>query len=120
MTRILRSLFFFLLVAATAAAQPTINSLSSTTAPRSGRVLIEGSGFGTAQGTGRVEIGGIAAPLTRWSDTLIAAYVPESAPTGTVSVQVFNSTGASSGTMPMGVTLRNLPGQVRWRFQADA
>ena len=120
MTRLLRTFCFFLLVAATAAAQPTINSLSSTTAPRSGRVLIEGSGFGTAQGAGHVEIGGVIAPLTRWSDTLIAAYVPESAPTGTVSVQVFNSAGASSGTMPMGVTLRDLPGQIRWRFQADA
>ena len=119
MTQIRRSLFFFLLVAATASAQPTINSLSSTTAPRSGRVLIQGSGFGTAQGTGRVEIGGVVAPLTRWSDTLIAAYVPESSPTGTVSVQVFTPAG-SSGTMPMGVTLRDLPGQIRWRFQADA
>lgn len=115
----LKSFFFFLLVVATAAAQPTITSLSSTTATRSGRVLIQGSGFGAAQGIGRVEIGGIVAPLTRWSDTLIAAYVPESAPTGTVSVQVFTPAG-SSGTMPMGVTLRDLPGQVRWRFQADA
>ena len=116
----IRSIFFFLLAVATAAAQPTINSLSNTTATRSGRVLIQGSGFGSAQGTAHVEIGGVVAPFTRWSDTLIAAYVPESAPTGTVSVQVFNATGASSGTMPMGVTFRDLPGQVRWRFQADA
>jgi hypothetical protein len=118
--RSFRSVFFSLLVAATAAAQPTINSLSSTTAPRSGRVLIQGSGFGTAQGTGHVEIGGVAAPFTRWTDTLIAAYVPEAAPTGTVDVQVFVAAGVSSNTMPIGVTLRDLPGQVRWRFQADA
>lgn len=118
--RSIRSFFFFLLAVATAAAQPTINSLSSTTATRSSRVLIQGSGFGTAQGTAHVEIGGVVAPFTRWSDTLIAAYVPESAPTATVSVQVFNATGSSSGTMPIGVTLRDLPGQVRWRFQADA
>jgi len=120
MTRLLRTFCFFLLVAAAAAAQPTINSLSSTTAPRSGRLLIEGSGFGIAQGSGHVEIGGVAAPFTRWTDTLIAAYVPEAAPTGTVNVQVFASGGVFSNTMPMGVTLRDLPGQVRWRFQADA
>lgn len=116
----LRRCLCLALLVATAAAQTTINSLSSTTAPRSGRLLIQGSGFGAVQGSGRVEIGGIVAPLTRWSDTLIAAYVPEAAPTGTVSVQVFDSTGAASNTMPVGVTLRDLPGQIRWRFQADA
>ncbi|HVG91017.1 MAG TPA: PQQ-binding-like beta-propeller repeat protein, partial [Alphaproteobacteria bacterium] len=118
--RSVRSVFFFLLDVATAAAQHTINSLSSTTAPRSGRLLIQGSGFGTVQSTGHVEIGGVATPLTRWTDTLIAAYVPETTPTGTVNVQVFDAAGVSSNTMPMGVTLRDLPGQVRWRFQADA
>ena len=120
MTQLLRTFCFFLLIAAAATAQPTINSLSSTTAPRSGRLLIEGSGFGAVPGTGHVEIGGITAPFTRWSDTLIAAYVPEAAPTGTVSVQVFTAAGPSSNTMPMGVTFRDLPGQIRWRFQADA
>jgi hypothetical protein len=120
MTRILRRLFLFLLVAATAVAQPNIISLSSTTASRSSRLLIQGSGFGAVQGRGHVEVGGIVAPLTRWSDTLIAAYVPEAAATGTVNLQVFDSTGASSNTVPVGVTLRDLPGQIRWRFQADA
>jgi len=119
MTRALRGLCFVLLCAATAAAQPTINTLSNSTAPRSGRLLIQGSNFGAIEGAGRVEIGGFVAPLTRWSDTLIAAYVPEAASTGTVSVQVFTSAGASN-TMPVGVTLRDQPGQIRWRFQADA
>jgi hypothetical protein len=120
MTRILRIFFFFLLVAATAAAQPNIISLSSAAPSRSSRLLIQGSGFGTVQGSGHVEIGGIVAPLTRWSNTLIAAYVPEAAATGTVNVQVFDSTGSPSNTVPVGVTLRDLPGQIRWRFQADA
>jgi len=83
-------------------------------------LLIQGSGFGAVQGTGHVEIGGIAAPVTRWGDTLIGAYVPEASATGTVRVQVFTSEGASSNTAPVGVTLRDLPGQIRWRFQADA
>jgi IPT/TIG domain/PQQ-like domain/Abnormal spindle-like microcephaly-assoc'd, ASPM-SPD-2-Hydin len=110
---------FFFLLAAAAAAQPTITRLSNTTASRSSRVLIEGSGFGITQGSGHVEIGGIAAPLTRWTDTLIAAYVPETAATGTVNVQVFTS-GGSSNTVPLNVTLRSgQVGHIRWRFQAD-
>jgi IPT/TIG domain/PQQ-like domain len=120
MTQLLRTFCFLLFMVATAAAQPIIDSISSSTVPRSGRLLIEGSGFGVTQGSGHVEIGGITAPVTRWSDTLIAAYVPEAAPTGTVNVQVFTSATTSSNTIPMGVTLRDLPGQVRWRFQADA
>ncbi|HSP14996.1 MAG TPA: IPT/TIG domain-containing protein [Thermoanaerobaculia bacterium] len=118
--QVLRSLCLFLFVTATAAAQPNIVSLSSTTASRSSRLLIQGAGFGAVQGTGHVEIGGVPAPLTRWSDTLIAAYVPEAAPTGTASVQVFDSAGASSNTVPVGVTLRDVAGRIRWRFQADA
>lgn len=120
MIGVLRNTCLFLLVAAAAVAQPNITGLSSSTAARSSRVLIQGSGFGAAQGGGRVEISGISAPLTRWTDTLIAAYVPESAVTGTVNVQVFTS-GGSSNTVPLNVTLR--PGQVghiRWRFQVDA
>jgi uncharacterized protein (TIGR03437 family) len=98
MSRLSRVFCLFLLVTATAAAQPTISSLSNSTAARSSRLLIQGSDFGTVQGTGHVEIGGTVAPFTPWSDTLIAAYVPEAAATGTVNVQVFDSTGASSNT----------------------
>ena len=121
MTRILRNVFLFLLIAASAVAQPIITSLSPSTATRSGRVLIQGSGFGAVQGSGHVTIAGISAPLTRWSDTLIAAYVPETALLGGGNVQVFNSQGTASNLLPITVTSR-LPqtGQVRWRFQADA
>ena len=120
MTHVLRNLFLFLLVAASAAAQPTITSISPTTAPRSGRLLIQGSGFGAVQGSGHVTVGGVSAPVTRWSDTLIAAYVPEAASIGADSVQVFNPQAAASNLVPITVTSR--PGQnghVRWRFQAD-
>jgi hypothetical protein len=73
------------------------------------------------QGIGRVEIGGIAAPLTRWTDTLIAAYVPEAASTGVANVQVFAADGTSSNRLPLNVTFRPAPtGRVRWRFKADA
>jgi outer membrane protein assembly factor BamB len=119
MTRILNACLF-LLIAAAAVAQPNIAGLSSSTAARSSRVLIQGSGFGASQGGGRVEIGGITTPLTRWSDTLIAVYVPEKASIGTVNVQVFDSTGSASNTVPLSVTSRpGQSGRVRWRFQED-
>jgi hypothetical protein len=56
-TRILGNLCLFLLVAVEAVAQPTITSVSGTTSARSSRVLIQGSGFGSLQGAGHVEIG---------------------------------------------------------------
>lgn len=118
MKRSVGSICLYVLFAVAAAAQ-TITGLSSSTSARSGRVLILGSGFGATQGSGHVEIGGIPSPLTRWSDTLIAAYVPESAAIGSDNVQVFTATG-SSNLVPLNVTLRaGLPGHSRWRFQAD-
>jgi len=120
MIRILRNISLLLLVAATALAQPSITSLSGATAARSSRLLIQGSGFGSLQGTGRVEIAGVSAPLTRWSDTLIAAYIPEAAVTGITNVQVFDAQGFSSNLAPVTVTLRpSQNGRIRWRFQED-
>ena len=121
MIRATKNVCLFLLIAAAAAAQPTITALSNAAGVRSSRVLIMGSGFGTVQGNGRVNIGGTTAALTRWSDTLIAAYIPETTPAATVNVQVFDTQGFSSNTMPLSVTVRPpQSGHIRWRFQADA
>jgi len=120
MPRVSRVFCLFLLVTATAAAQPTISSLSNSTAARSSRILIQGAGFGSLLGASHVQVGGISAPLTRWSDTLIAAYVPETAATGAANVQVFDSQGFSSNLVPITVTLRPPQnGRIRWRFQED-
>ena len=73
MKRLQYKVLLFLLIAVSAVAQPTISSISPSTAARSGRVLIQGSGFGTLQGSAHVTISGITAPFTRWSDTLVAA-----------------------------------------------
>jgi hypothetical protein len=103
-----------------AAAAPVIISLADGSATRSGRLLIKGSGFGATQAAGRVEIGGVKAHVSRWSDTLIAAYVAESTPTGDVNVQVFNAGWASN---PLSVEVTPRPaaeGRVRWRFTVDA
>ncbi|HEY7098686.1 MAG TPA: PQQ-binding-like beta-propeller repeat protein [Terriglobales bacterium] len=112
---------FLLLVTTVAVAQPNITTLSDTTLTRSGRLLINGTGFGVAQGSARVEIAGISAPITRWADQLISAYVPETAPTGQDTVQVFNANGNASNTVSLDVTLRPGPqGHLNWRFKADA
>ena len=97
----------------------TISSLSDSTLQQAGRLIITGSGFGETQGTGVVKIGGVNAPVSRWSDSSVTAYVSDGSPLGTDNVQVVTS-GGSSNTLPLQVTAR--PGQaghVKWRFQAD-
>ncbi|MBI4591444.1 MAG: PQQ-binding-like beta-propeller repeat protein, partial [Candidatus Rokubacteria bacterium] len=98
---------------------PVMTSLSATTLPRSGRLIIQGSGFGAAQGSGSVEIGGAPAIVTRWAGTSITAYVPEAAPLGTVAVQVLTG-GNASNTLPLSVAVRQQNGVVKWQFQADS
>lgn len=107
-------------VGAAPSAAPQITSLSAGTATRSGRVLISGTGFGATQNGGRVEVGGVAAHVSRWSDTLITAYVAEVTPTGSVPVQVVHG-GGTSDPLPLEVTLRPAAAdRVRWRFTVDA
>jgi hypothetical protein len=104
---------------ARAAGAPTITSLSANTLPRSGRLLINGSSFGASQGSSVLSIGGLTALVTRWSDTLVVGYVPEAAPIGVDGVQVAVGS-ATSTTLPLTVTTRQVDGRVKWRFQVDA
>ena len=99
--------------------QPQITQLSATSLARSGRLLVHGSGFGAAQGASTLVIGGRAAPITRWSDSLIVGYVPEATPLGTTFVTVVVG-GIASNAVPLGVTARHSTGHVKWRFQVDA
>jgi len=98
---------------------PQISSLSASSLSRSGRLRILGANFGTASASSYVTIGGVRCWTTRWSDTAITAYVPESLPLGTHPVQVVTPAGASN-TLPLQVTARVRQGRVLWRFQADA
>ena len=94
----------------------TIDSLSASMLPRSGLLEIFGSNFG---GSGQVLIGGLAAPVSYWSNTHVIAYVPESAPLVTAGVQVVNSVGPSN-TLLLNVTERPpANGRVNWRFRMD-
>jgi len=100
-------------------AQPRIQSLSATSLPRSGRLRISGIGFGAPSSSSFVTIGGVRCWTTRWTDTAITAYVPESLAPGSHPVQVVTPAGASN-TVPLQVTARTPQGRVLWRFQADA
>ena len=98
------------------AAGPQITDISPDIQTRSGRVKITGSGFGNS---GQILIDGLPAFATRWTDTLIIAYVPEAARVGAVPVQVVTG-GVGSNTLSLQVTLRQAAGRVKWRFQHDA
>ncbi|MEE8458879.1 MAG: PQQ-binding-like beta-propeller repeat protein [Phycisphaerales bacterium] len=107
-------------------AVPQIDSLSTQSIDRSGRLLIFGADFGATQGKSRVLIDGRVAIATTWTDTEIHAYVPEAASIASVPVTVVTAAGSST-TTPINVTMRgpdSAMGQsgdhVRWRFQMDS
>jgi hypothetical protein len=104
---------------ARAAGGPTITSLSASTLPRSGRLLVTGTGFGAVQGTSTLSIGGRTAFMTRWTDTLVVGYVPEATTLGPAAVQVVVA-GVGSNVVSLSVTTRQSSGRVKWRFQVDA
>lgn len=93
-----------------------ISSLSANTLPRSGFLEIFGSNFG---GDGTVLIGGISAPVADWSSTRIIAYVPESAPLATLSVQVVNGAGGSNTTSLAVTTRPPAANHLNWRFRMN-
>lgn len=97
----------------------SISSISPATVTRAGRFRITGSGFGAQQGTGSVTVGGVVAPVSRWNDTAITAYVPEGAPLGADAVQV-TASSVPSNAGSLQVTARAaIAGHVKWRFMAD-
>ncbi len=106
-----------LLVAAVrgASAQPVITGLNSSELPRSGRVAIEGTGFGSS---GEVVIAGLSAWTSTWTDTRIVAYVPEPAPVGAAPLSVVAG-GEQSNEIALTVTERQPNGRVRWTFETD-
>jgi outer membrane protein assembly factor BamB len=97
--------------------------ISPQATTRSGLITISGSGFGTKR-NGNVLIGGQRAFTTAWTNTQIAAYVPESAALGQNAVEIV--TGGVS--IPVhGVTVEPRPaaqptaqGKVAWRFEVLA
>jgi hypothetical protein len=98
-----------LAVPAAAQALPTINSLSPTSATRSGYVEVLGGGFGAS---GQLLVDGLPSLTVTWTDTRVAGYVAETAREGTVPVQLVTPAGASS-TVTLTVTARAQQGLVK-------
>jgi hypothetical protein len=73
---------------------------SMSVAPWNQQKVTRHYGFGAAQGTGKVTIGGINAPVKTWSDTQITVTVPPGVPACAVQQQAFyGGTQASCGEL---------------------
>ena len=68
----------------------TVASLNPSSGSAGSTVNVTGSGFGVTQGTSIVEFNGTLATVLTWSDSSIAAVVPNSATTGPVVVTLNN------------------------------
>ncbi len=86
----------------TVVAQPTITSLSPTSAAVGALVTINGTNFQPTQSGSTVTFNGATATPTTWSSTQIKAPVPAGATTGNVVVTVFGlaSNGSSFTVKP--------------------
>jgi hypothetical protein len=93
---------FLVLGSRTAAAAPTITTLSPTSGAVGASVTIAGSGFGSTQGSSTVKFNGKTATITSWSATSIVAKAPTGATTGNVVVTVSGiaSNGKSFTVLP--------------------
>src|SRR5260370_295017 len=65
---------------------PSTTSISPTTGPVGTQVQINGSGFGTSQGSSSVSFNGATATIVSWSNGQITATVPSAATNGPVTV----------------------------------
>ncbi|GIK16759.1 MAG: hypothetical protein BroJett003_17230 [Planctomycetota bacterium] len=101
-----------------ASAQPVIHAINRDTLPRSGRLAITGSGFGSRGDASRVEVDGATAWFTTWTSTRIVAYVPETSDLGPADVKVIVN-GQESNAASLTVTARQSDGRVKWTFEAD-
>jgi len=100
------------------AAVPLITDVSPRATTPSGRLIIEGSGFGVTPAESQVVIGGLRAIVTRRNDREIHAYVPEGVRPGPNAVRVVGPDGASNA-LALQISPRTPDGRVLWRFQTD-
>lgn len=102
------------LAAPVRAAAPSISSLSPTSGPVGQSVTINGSNFGSSQGSSTIKFNGTTATPTSWSATKIVAPVPSAATTGNVVVTVSGtaSNGKSFTVTPYILSLSPASGTV--------
>ena len=73
---------------------------SATTSPYNQKKVTRHYGFGATQGTGKVTIGGVNAPVTGWSDTTITVTVPSTVPSCAVQQQAqYGGSAAKCGQL---------------------
>ena len=99
-----------------ALAQPQITNLNASSLPRSGRLAINGSGFGSG---GQVLVGGVPAWVSTWLPERIVAYVPEELAVGDTLV-VVEADSQQSNSVALDVTVREANGRLRWTFEIDS
>ncbi|HEV7715969.1 MAG TPA: IPT/TIG domain-containing protein, partial [Steroidobacteraceae bacterium] len=90
---------------------PAIASVSPTTVAAGGAVTINGSNFGTTQGTSTVRFGTVGATVTSWSASQISVTVPASLAPGAYAV-VVTVNGVSSNAATITVPAAELMPQI--------
>ena len=94
----------------------TISGTTPATPVRSGRIVLQGSSFGSNEG--QVTVNGTVAPVAHWSETAIVAYIPETSSLGSGSVRVTTSGGASSNAFSVSIANRGAAtGPIKWTFE---
>ncbi|MBK7977700.1 MAG: VCBS repeat-containing protein [Deltaproteobacteria bacterium] len=98
----------------------TITSVSPGVASVGQIVTIQGSGFGSVQGTSTVLFGGTPAGMAvTWSDTTITVAVPSGARTGSVAVKVGALTSNPVPFIASAPAKSGLPLPVQLKFPAE-
>lgn len=77
---------------------PNVSSLSSNSGVSGTAVGVYGTNFGSSQGSSTVSFNGVAASVTGWTNTSIAAVAPSNVTTGPVTV-VVNSIPSNSNVV---------------------
>jgi len=100
-------LAFLLAITSSAAAAPSISSLSPTSGAVGTAVTISGSGFGSSQGSSTVTFNGTPGTPTSWRSGTIKVPVPSGASTGNVAVTV-NGAASNGVTFTVSPSITSL------------
>lgn len=95
-------------VNASAGSGPVISTISATTGPAGSQLLINGSGFGNAQGSSQVTLNKVPITINFWSNTFISVTIPADAVSGDLLVSVAPSMNDSNAVW-FTVTSQPLP-----------
>jgi len=106
--------FDYVSINSSASPAPVITALSATTGTVGTEVGIEGSGFGSSQGSSLVLLNGLTVTVNNWSASEITITIPSGATTGLLVVSVAPNMN-DSNALPFEVTTQPLP--LTWQDQ---